>query len=199
MPDIKGLWQTAGSWSSVSVTQPPLRPGRMAPHHAALVRQVRKDGKARIAKLNKEIKRAKAGARMNKRREQFHKAQMHAARRVARNQRKINAPLIKAQKAHLRSLRAEIRGHKQAIAKSKKQIKNARWNVKMMQRANSAGGKKRSAMRAYHQTKKSASWMWILHQAKKAMQRGSRARKPDGRNHGMTGVRKKGVTGLSGR
>lgn len=208
---MEGQWY-GGNWQPVSVTQPPPRAPRMnakglkgAERKEALKllgehRAFKKAAKGRIKALNKQIRKAKAGARMNARRRRFHKDEMAAAKRIARHQRKINAPLIRAQKAHLANLKNQIRGHKQAIAKSKKAIMASRRRIKQLQNAHGAHGQRRAGVRAYHQAKKAASWMWILHQAKKALQRGTRARKPDGRNHGFTGVRgRSGLTGLAGR
>lgn len=207
---MQGEW-FGGSFQAVSVTQPPpVAPrinakglkGAERKLAQSLIGQHRANKKAargRIKDLNKQVKKAKAGARMNKRRSRYHREQHAQIKRMARHQSKINAPAIRAQKKHLANLRAQIRGHKQAIVKSKKSITLARRKIKQSQNAHSASGQKRAAMRAFHQAKKSTSWMWLLRQAKKAMQGSTRARKPDGRNHGMTGVSRKGKTGLAGR
>ncbi len=196
-----GEWH-GGAYMPVEVTQPPARsaPARKLPkHHAALVQQLRRDARQRIKGLNKEIKKAKAGARMQKRRERFHREQMQAAKRIARNQRKIDKSAIKLQKARLRQLHQEIRGFKAQLRASNKAIKLHQRKLKQQAAAHSGRGQRRSAIRAMHHAKKMASWMWLLRQAKKAVQRSTRGRKPDGRNHGYTGVRRKGVTGLAGR
>lgn len=198
--------------TEVSVTQPPRRSApalnvkglKGADRKAGLAalkqhRANKKAAKGRIRALNKEIKVAKAGARMNKRRSRFQREQLAMVKRVARHDRRVATFKHKAARAHLKNLKGQIRAHKQDIRSSARAIRQMRKTVKQRAKQRSGAGRRRTAMRAYHQSKKASNPMWLLHQVLKAMKKAARTKRSDGRNHGFTGVKKKGVTGLRGR
>lgn len=155
--------------------------------------------KANMKAQNAGIRKANAGARMNRRRIAFSNQQRIAVKKEARGNARVHKNMQRYGRVRVQQLRQYHRANLASIRASNQGIRASKRAIKMHQRKQRAASPRvraRQFRRAQNTALKFSNLLYLARLAKKAFAK----KKMDGRNHGFTGVKSgKGLTGLAGR
>jgi roadblock/LC7 domain-containing protein len=130
--------------------------------------------KAKMAEANKAIRKANAGARMNRRRAAFSNQQRRAIKAEGRGAGRVHRNMQAYGRHRVRDLRAQARAHRKAAGTSKRAIKAQQRSMKPRVRA-------KARRREFRNEQKAHNLLWLARLAKRAFKKRSVG---DGRNHG---------------